>query len=41
MISSGAEDDYRDLLAESTALGFLSKAELSVNGIRRLLGETG
>jgi CheY-like chemotaxis protein len=41
MISSGAEEDYRDLLAESSALGFLSKADLSVNGIRRLLGETG
>lgn len=39
MISSGTEDDYSDLMAESTALGFLPKAELSVNGIRRLLGE--
>lgn len=39
MISSGTEDDYSDLMAESTALGFLQKAELSVNGIRRLLGE--
>jgi two-component system, NarL family, nitrate/nitrite response regulator NarL len=38
MISSGAEDDYADLMAESTALGFLTKAELSVDGILRLLG---
>jgi len=39
MISSGAEDDYRDLMAVSSAVGFLPKAELSVDGIRRLLGE--
>ena len=39
MISSGAEDDYADLMSESTALGFLPKAELSADGIRRLLGE--
>jgi DNA-binding NarL/FixJ family response regulator len=39
MISSGTEDDYSDLIAESTALGFLPKAELSADGIRRLLGE--
>jgi CheY-like chemotaxis protein len=39
MISSSTEDDYSDLMAEGTALGFLTKAELSVDGIRRLLGE--
>ncbi len=39
MISSGTEDDYADLMAEGTALGFLPKAELSADGIRRLLGE--
>jgi len=39
MISSAAEDDYTDLMSESTALGFLPKAELSADGIRRLLGE--
>jgi DNA-binding NarL/FixJ family response regulator len=39
MISSGAEDNYTDLMAESTALGFLPKDELSADGIRRLLGE--
>jgi DNA-binding NarL/FixJ family response regulator len=39
MISSDLEDDYADLVAESPAVGFLSKAELSADGIRRLLGE--
>ena len=39
MISSGTEDDYADLVAESPALGFLPKDELSADGIRRLLGE--
>ena len=38
MISSGAEDDYADLVAASPALGFLPKAELSADGIRRILG---
>jgi DNA-binding NarL/FixJ family response regulator len=39
MTSSGAEDDYVDLIAESTALGFLPKAQLSADGIWRLLSE--
>ncbi|HXT91460.1 MAG TPA: response regulator, partial [Trebonia sp.] len=39
MISSSTEDDYSDLMAEGTALGFLTKTELSADGIRRLLGE--
>lgn len=39
MISSGDEDDYADLMSDSTALGFLPKAELSADGIRRLLGD--
>jgi DNA-binding NarL/FixJ family response regulator len=39
MISSDTEDDYADLVAESPALGFLPKAELSADGIRRLLGK--
>jgi DNA-binding NarL/FixJ family response regulator len=38
MISSGAEDDYADLVADSPALGFLPKAELSADGIQRILG---
>ena len=39
MISSDTADDYADLVVESRALGFLPKAELSADGIRRLLGE--
>ena len=39
MISSVTEEDYADLVAESPALGFLPKAELSADGIRRLLGK--
>jgi DNA-binding NarL/FixJ family response regulator len=39
MISSDTEEDYADLVAESPALGFLPKAELSADGIRRLLGQ--
>ena len=39
MISSGTEDDYADLMAETSALGFLTKSKLSAEGIRRLLGE--
>lgn len=37
MISSGTEDDYSDMMDDSLALGFLTKAELSADGIRRLL----
>jgi DNA-binding NarL/FixJ family response regulator len=39
MISSDTEDDYADLVAESSALGFLPKAQLSGDGVRRLLGQ--
>jgi len=39
MISSDTEEDYADLVAQSPALGFLPKAELSADGIRRLLGK--
>jgi DNA-binding NarL/FixJ family response regulator len=41
MISSDTEADYADLIAESPALGFLPKAELSAQRIRRLLGMIG
>jgi CheY-like chemotaxis protein len=41
MISSDAEDDNADLIADSPALGFLPKAELSADGIRRILGIVG
>jgi DNA-binding NarL/FixJ family response regulator len=37
MISTAAESDYADLIAESPAAGFLPKAELSAAGIRRIL----
>jgi DNA-binding NarL/FixJ family response regulator len=37
MISTAAESDYADLVAESPAAGFLAKAELSAEGIRRIL----
>ena len=46
LISTHAEEDYRDLIAASPVLGFLSKANLSVAAIRALmqrvsgLGET-
>lgn len=38
MISTHAEQDYRDLIAASSALGFLAKADLSAAGILELLG---
>jgi two-component system, NarL family, nitrate/nitrite response regulator NarL len=37
LISSRDEDDYAELIADSPAVGFLSKAELSADAIRRLL----
>ena len=37
MISTHAGEDYAELIAESPALGFLPKAELSAAAIRRLL----
>ena len=38
MISSHAEADYADLIAEAPVTGFLPKTELSAVAIRRLLG---
>lgn len=38
LISTHAEQDYRDLIAESSVLGFLAKADLSAAGILDLLG---
>jgi DNA-binding NarL/FixJ family response regulator len=38
MISTHAGEDYAELIAESPALGFLPKAELSAAAIRRILG---
>ena len=40
MTSAGAEDDYADLIADSPVAGFLAKADLSVPGIRRILGSS-
>lgn len=37
LISTHAEEDYADLVADSPAVGFLSKAVLSAGGIRDLL----
>jgi CheY-like chemotaxis protein len=38
LISTHAEQDYRDLITASSALGFLAKADLSAAGILELLG---
>jgi DNA-binding NarL/FixJ family response regulator len=40
MISSYAEEDYADLIAESPVIGFVAKAELSAGALRRVLGMT-
>jgi DNA-binding NarL/FixJ family response regulator len=40
MISTRAETDYAELIAESQAAGFLPKSELSARGIRRILGRS-
>jgi CheY-like chemotaxis protein len=40
MISSRAEADYAELIAESPTAGFLAKSELSAQGISRLHGHT-
>jgi len=39
LISSYTEEDYADLIADSPAVGFLSKSELSAAAIRRLLDD--
>jgi CheY-like chemotaxis protein len=38
LISTQAEQDYADLIAESPAVGFLSKSALSADAVRDLLG---
>jgi DNA-binding NarL/FixJ family response regulator len=40
LVSTGAEVDYRDLIDESPAAGFLPKPELSARAISRILGHT-
>jgi len=37
LISTHAEEDYRDLIAASPVLGFVSKADLSAGAVRALL----
>jgi DNA-binding NarL/FixJ family response regulator len=37
LISTHAEADFVDLIAESPAIGFVPKSELSANAIRRVL----
>ena len=38
LISTHSEDDFADLIAESPAVGFLSKSALSASAIHELLG---
>ena len=40
LISTGAEADYKEMIDDSPAAGFLPKSELSVQGISRILGHT-
>jgi hypothetical protein len=37
LMSTHAEADFADLIAESPATGFVSKVELSADAIRRIL----
>jgi len=40
LISTGAEADYREMIDDSPAAGFLAKSELSLRGISLILGHT-
>lgn len=40
LISTHAEDDYHELIADSPAIGFVPKQGLSAPAIRRLLDDT-
>ena len=40
LVSSYAETDYAELIADSPAAGFLAKSELSAEAIGRILGRT-
>ena len=40
MTSTGAEEDYADLIAESPVAGFLAKAALSAARIRAIIGSS-
>jgi two-component system nitrate/nitrite response regulator NarL len=39
LVSTHAEEDVADLIADSPAAGFLSKSELSADAIRRILND--
>jgi DNA-binding response OmpR family regulator len=41
LISTHSEEDFADLIAESPAVGFLPKSELSADAIRRIVESTG
>lgn len=41
LISTHAEEDFAELIADSPALGFLCKSELSAHAIRSLLAASG
>ena len=41
LISTHAEEDFADLIADAPVAGFLPKADLSGGAIRRLLGRSG
>lgn len=38
LISGYAEDDFREMISDSPAVGFLTKSELSSSAIQRMLG---
>ena len=40
LISARAEADYAELIADSPAVGFLVKPDLSAQAISRILGRT-
>ena len=38
LISTGAEEDYAEMIDDSPAAGFLAKSDLSLQGISQILG---
>ncbi len=38
LISTGAEEDYAEMIDDSPAAGFLPKSDLSLHGISQILG---
>lgn len=40
LISTGAEEDYAEMIDDSPAAGFLPKSDLSLHGISQILGQT-